>query len=88
MNIKEFKEGDIITRVEPVDYKHNDIKDGSWCGDRMIFIGCDKKIIFVIHPIHNDEPLTIEYAKNDWDEGWDYYPETLWQKAKKMLSSK
>ncbi len=89
MNIKEFKEGDIITRNEPVVYQHSGETDGSYIGDRLIFKGYDDnaKIIFFIIDEFN-EITSLSYARNKWDEGWCYYPETLYQKAKKSLLGK
>lgn len=91
MNIKEFKEGDVITRNAPCVYAHNDTKDGSWTGDRLIFKGLDEnsKIFFIEHT--DDSPFkgdvtTISYARDAWDEGWCLYPETLWQKVKNKLT--
>lgn len=89
MNIKQFKEGDIITRNEPMTYGHNNSKDGSYTGERLIFCGVDEesKIIFFKAPIV-DEITDLSYARDAWDEGWCYYPETLLQKAKKMFTKK
>ncbi len=91
MNIKEFKEGDIVTRNAPVTYEHNSSKDSSWCGDRMGFFGVDvdSKIIFLRHLegtfAYDEIPFTISYARDGWDEGWTYYPESMWQKFKQLL---
>lgn len=86
MNIKQFKEGDIITRTEPCVYQHNDMKDGSYLGERIILLGHDErsKIIFFDTPddILNDKPHDLSYGRDGWDEGWEYYPETMWQKIK------
>ena len=86
MNIKQFKEGDIITRVSPCEYGFNNIKDGSYIGDRMIFLGVDEKskIILLNMPDSagfKNEVLKLSYARDKWNEGWDYFPEKLWQKA-------
>lgn len=54
MNIKNFKDGDIITRNEPMMYGNSTKGDSSWCRDRR-------------------------------DEGWEYYPENLWQKISKKI---
>lgn len=87
MNIKEFKEGDIITRNEPMTYKHNGSADGSWIGNKIILLGHDEvsKIIFFKDEggIFEDEISDLSYARDAWDEGWCYYPETLLQKIKK-----
>lgn len=90
MNIRAFKEGDIITRCAPVVYAHNDVKDSSYCGDRIIFVGYDetsKTIVFTSNKLFQDTPLELSYAREAWDEGWAFFPETLWQKALKLLSA-
>ncbi len=86
MNIKEFKEGDIITRNESAKYQHNDIVDSSYCGERLVLLGHDEKskIIFLKHPDF-DEPTDLSYARDSWDEGWCFYPETLYQQLKKKV---
>jgi len=85
MEITKFKEGDIITRNEPMTYEHNDSADSSYCGDRLIFQGVDEiaKVIIFINEFKDVQDLS--YARDKWDEGWTYYPETLWQKAKKAI---
>jgi hypothetical protein len=92
MNIKLFKEGEIITRNEPMvgKYDQNGCGDSSYCGERIILKGHDpvSKIIFfetpdeIIKDIHD-----LSYARDAWDEGWCYYPETLWQKIKKAVGN-
>lgn len=88
MNIKQFKEGDIITRNEGMKYKHSDHVDSSYAGDRIIFKGVDEvsKIIFFQIPDNfQDDILDLSYARDAWDEGWCYYPETLWQRIKGIV---
>lgn len=86
MNIKEFKEGDIITRNEAGGYQK---EDGSYCGDRLIFKGHDpiSKIIFFENTelIWNGSIQDLSYGRDNWEEGWCFYPETLWQKVKKII---
>ena len=86
MRITEFKEGDIITRNEPVTYAHNGSKDSSYCGERLVFHGVDQqaKVIVFTGRIF-DTPSELSYARDAWDEGWAYFPETLWEKAKKFI---
>jgi hypothetical protein len=92
MNIKEFKSGDIITRNEPVRYEHSGSRDSSYCGERFIFKGNDpvSKIIFIegTDSVFNGDILDLSYARENWDEGWCYYPETLFQKIKKAILPK
>lgn len=85
MNINEFKEGDIITRNEPMTYKHNGVADGSYTGTRLVFIGYDpaSKVIMLVDDIHED--IDLSYARDSWDEGWQYYPVSLLEKARKFI---
>lgn len=86
MNIKEFRIGDIITRNEAGGLNK---QDGSYCGDRLILKGHDEmsKIIFFEETDNQllDGIFDLSYARDAWDEGWCYYPETLWQKIKKLV---
>lgn len=84
MNIKEFKDGDIITRNTPATYESG-TSDYSYTGNRMIFKGIDEdaKMIFLID--ETGEIVTLSYANADWHKGWHYYPETLFQKIKNGL---
>lgn len=90
MNILSFKEGDIITRNEPITHKHNGSVDSSYCGNRLIFMGLDPvaKIIFLTQEddiLLSGDVLDLSYARDAWDEGWTYYPETLLQKIKNKI---
>lgn len=90
MNIRQFKVGDIITRNEPVTNKHNKHIDGSYTGERLMFLGYDEesKIIFLgsTDSWHMGEPITLSYARDNWDEGWTYFPITLWEKVRGMIA--
>lgn len=90
MNIKTFKEGEIITRNEPMKYAHNGSADSSYCGDRLEFLGLDEaaKIIFFKHPDFKDRPMDLSYARDAWDEGWTHYPEKLFQKLSGSFQKK
>ncbi len=94
MNIKEFKEGDVITRNEPMTYKHNGSADSSWCGQKMELLGVDEnaKIIFVRfiggYYATDKEPHQMSYARDPWNEGWTLFPETMYQKAKSLISTR
>lgn len=92
MNITKFKEGDIITRNEPMTYQHNGSADSSWCGDRIILRGHDEvsKIIFyeITDGVFRNEIHDLSYARDAWNEGWCYYPDTLWEKAKAFIKNK
>lgn len=88
MNIKEFKEGDVITRNEPVIYEHSENADGSWLGDKFTFLAVDEesKIIFLRREggSFDKELYEMSYARERWDEGWCRYPTSLLEKVKKM----
>ncbi len=90
MNIKQFKEGDIITRNEGMKYAHNGSTDSSYSGERIILRGHDSesKIIFFEMPESHfkGDLMDLSYARDAWDEGWCYYPETMWQKIKKLVT--
>lgn len=77
MNIKKFKEGNLITRI-------NATKNGdrSYMNDLLEFVGIDKEIIFLIKKDWSNEYKAIKLSTNWWSEGWDYFPETMWQKTK------
>ncbi|TXG76599.1 hypothetical protein E6Q11_04330 [Candidatus Dojkabacteria bacterium] len=74
MNIKYFEKGDIITRVESV------FGDASYCGDRMVLQGYDEKskIIFLIGK-DSYRVTTLSWANKPFDEGWELFPEKLYQ---------
>lgn len=90
MNIKEFKAGDIITRNVGVQYDGSGLVDGSYLGDRLKLRGHDieSKIIFLenLNPPFSGDIIDLSYGRDKWDEGWCFYPETLWQKVKNKLS--
>lgn len=79
MKIKQFKQGDIITRTRVTET----FKDGSYCGDRLEFVGFEKGIIFCIGKLIGNEEIIVRLDEaHGWnDDGWDFYPEKLHQKA-------
>ncbi len=89
MNINKFKVGDIITRVKPCKYDHNDIKDGSYLGERLTLLGHDRKSKIIFFNVDKnpfkEDILDLSYGRDGWDKGWQYYPETMWQKLKAEL---
>ncbi len=93
MNINKFKEGDLITRNAPVLYGSDTGKgDSSWCGSKIRLLGVDEesKIIFINieeRPFFGEEePTTVSYARDAWDEGWVKYPIGLFEKVKNLLT--
>tara|TARA_R110000868_G_C10972640_1_gene770701 strand:- start:29797 stop:30060 length:264 start_codon:yes stop_codon:yes gene_type:complete len=83
MNIRSFKEGDVITRNEPMRYTHNGSADSSYCGDRFELVGFDEesKIIFLKGCLLDS--VSLSFARDAWDEGWCKYPESLYKKTEK-----
>ncbi len=77
MNINKFKEDDIITRSEPI--KNNG--DRSYQGDKMLFVGVEANTIVLIKLEGYDMGEIRKLNTDWWSEGWDYYPQTLMDKA-------
>ncbi len=89
MRITEFKEGDLITRTDRTDRKFGGgiglfglpasepMGDGSFIGDKLLFIGIEVGNIFYKHieGIFKGDKLST-LPMSDWDDNnWDYYPE-------------
>ena len=92
MKITEFKEGDIVTRNERAKVSYSDVGDGSYEGDRMIFISYDpaSNLIFLARDEYSDGKHwgLIDLQGKEWADGWCYFPETMLIKAKKFLKEK
>lgn len=92
MNITSFQIGDIITRSEPMTYEYNNCKDGSYMGERLIFIGADETSKLIV--LRNEDEtyrngvITLPYGRDRWDDGWSYFPENLIKKAIKFIYPK
>lgn len=92
MNINSFKEGDIIMRNEGVLLPDMNMfgmgsgthKDTSWVGEKMEFIGVENGKILLIKLDCGVELQEMEVARG-YDEGWTYYPTSLFEKAKKAM---
>ncbi|MDD4601621.1 MAG: hypothetical protein PHQ46_11320 [Negativicutes bacterium] len=71
MNIKEFKSGDIITRVA-----QNKYGDRLFMMEKMEFIGMEVGIIFVLNLENNygRNGGTFKLSEDIYSEGWDFYP--------------
>jgi hypothetical protein len=70
MNIREFKVGDHITRVER---SKGPRPDGSYLGDELILVNIENGSIYYFR---HDNSLTDQIRKLyllEWDEGWEYY---------------
>ncbi len=76
MNIKQFKEGDLITRSEAA---HGG--DRSYMGDEIEYVGIENGMIALVSKDFCDEFRALKLRTDWWSEGWDYFPKTLWQKA-------
>jgi hypothetical protein len=81
-SIHNFKQGDIITRVEP-----SKNGDRSYMGDKMIFIGIANAQIYYENPESITARITgtimSKVALDQWSEGWELYvnPMTLFKKV-------
>lgn len=78
MNINNFKEDEIITRVEASNGRNG---DRSYMNDKLQFVGVQTSMIVLINL---EEPFFGEVVKLDtdwWSEGWGYYPQNLVDKA-------
>lgn len=80
MNITEFKEDEIITRVKPT----SEIGDRSYMGDKLIFVGIKAGKIVLIRDTEYDRGI-VELGTDWWSDGWDYYPQDLMDKALQKL---
>lgn len=70
MNIREFKIGDRITRVER---SKGSRPDGSYLGDEITLVNIENGSIYYFR---HDGYFTDKIRKLDlleWDEGWEYY---------------
>jgi len=80
MKINQFKKGDFVQRTKPTQR----FGDHSYVGDCLLFLGCEKKIIFVYLP---EDPIIKDVVTLDefgWgDDNWDYFPKTTLDKLKK-----
>ncbi len=74
MNINEFAEGDLITRNEPMTYKHNGSADSSWCGHKLKLIGVDEYAKMIVLEVEDGNNYTLSYARDPWNEGWAMFP--------------
>ena len=84
MEINKFKKGDIITRVQAS--KGNG--DRSYMGDRLEFVGTEKGLIVLIAEdriLYQGGHGILKLRTDWWSEGWDYFPKSLFEKAKQRL---
>jgi hypothetical protein len=93
MNINSFKEGDEITRVEPMVYKSSPVgvfgttqehKDGSFIGKKFKFVGIANGQIVLLN-IENRDVVRLDVFRSD--EGWEKYDPSCDDKATEMLKS-
>ena len=81
-SIHNFKQGDIITRVEP-----SKAGDRSYMGNKLILIGIANAQIYYENPESVTAILTgttmSNVALDQWSEGWELYvdPRTLYKKV-------
>jgi len=72
MHINQFKQGDIITRVEK-----SQTGDRSYIGDKLLFVEIVNGTIrytYLEGPLQNN---TYGVNLEDWSEGWEYYQEPI-----------
>jgi len=83
MTIYEFVQGDEIVRVQPSKTYSSGIRDRSYMGQKLIFVGiangciyCKRTDEFSIS-IFGDK--LVDLSLDIWDEGWELYvdPSTL-----------
>lgn len=80
MQIKDFKAGDIIQRIAST--FDGDVR---FIGRRIKFLGASNNVVFVriLNPKEIRNKINV-VAGGKWiDDGWDLYPEELYQKLRK-----
>lgn len=87
MNIRNFKEGDIVTRNAPVRYEDERTGDGSFTGEALKLVGYDEEAKLIIL-IQRSDIIDLSFARDAWDEGWCMYPSSLLDKAIHFIKSK
>jgi hypothetical protein len=85
--IYEFKKGDEIVRIIPakplIDIMGKEMRDRSYLGEKMIFVGIANGQIYIKRTDHLSLQLfgdkLVDLPLDLWDEGWGYWvdPETL-----------
>ncbi len=87
MTIDQFKEGDLVTRIK----RTKPIGDSSYCGSKLQFVGFERGIIFLISRetgFFNERIIRLSEACGWKDDGWDFYPNELHDKAIALLEKK
>lgn len=74
MNINEFKTGDYVTRITPVQYSRGAL-DRSYMGDPLRLIGIEHSLIVLKRSNDFLEPIVLPVDL--WQEGWAPYPMSL-----------
>ena len=77
MDIAQFKEDDVITRVQPVTPNG----DRSYQGDKLQFVGVEAGMIVLIRLDESWMGEIVKLETDWWSEGWGYYPQNLIEKA-------
>jgi hypothetical protein len=91
MNISQFREGDIVTRVEPaLNGSPNTYGKGdrSYMRDALEFICYEDDIIYLLDTKGYAWTVIKLSGKNGWAEGWDFYPQRNVEKVKRYLAKK
>src|SRR3982751_3827735 len=70
MKIQEFKEGDVITRIQRAHATNDWRGDGSYMGDPLIFLGIKDGLIYYGTM---DSNFVSDFDLEGWEDGWAYY---------------
>lgn len=77
-NINQFKRGDFIVRLEPAKEYRSGLRDRSYLGEKLTYIGCANGNIYlereescIMTRITGTARLVL--SADLWNEGWDYW---------------
>ena len=103
MNIKDFKKGDVVTRVEASDLFGIDTnpltgeiverRDRSYIGDKMTFFGIANGVAY----FHRHDMFTVSLLGKEsslpldkYSEGWEYWidPQDIYENGSQEVTSK
>lgn len=75
--IYEFNRGDEITRIAPSKKYQSGLRDRSYMGDKLIFVGIANGQIYCQRTNKSELSIfgdkLINLSLDMWDEDWDYY---------------
>lgn len=77
-NINQFTKGDFIVRLEPAKEYRSGLRDRSYLGEKLTYIGCANGNIYLereqdsfMSKVLGDVKLVL--SADLWNEGWDYW---------------